>query len=371
MTADPEIRHTVLYQRHVDLGARMVPFGGWSMPVQYSGISQEHAAVRERAGLFDVSHMGQFVISGSGARAFLDFLLPGDVSGLAVGKIIYCPLCNAEGGVIDDALLYCNGDCDFILVVNAARTAVDWSWISELSEGSAGITLEDRTPASGMLAVQGPDAEKVLTDIGIEALGEIGYYTAAPRDFGGADVIVSRSGYTGEDGFEIIATSSATADIWDRLVPAGARPCGLGARDTLRTEMGYCLYGHELDESVSPLEAGIGWTLQLNKATDFVGRAPLVQQKRVGLNRRLRGVRLLEKGIPRPGHSVEGVDGQTVGKLTSGTFSPTLKQGIGLAFIDQPYGRRGDPVFVDIRGKRCSAEIVRPPFVPSRVKKEG
>ena len=298
-------------------------------------------------------------------------MLPGDVSGLTAGKIIYCPLCNAEGGVIDDVLLYCNGTGEFILVVNAARAAVDWTWISGLCRDWAGVALEDRTPASGMLAVQGPDAESLLTEIGIEALGKIGYYTAAGRDFGGVEAIVSRSGYTGEDGFEIIATCGATTDIWDQLVAAGALPCGLGSRDTLRTEMGYCLYGHELDESVSPLQAGLGWTLRLDKATDFVGKAPLVEQKRVGLGRRLRGIRLMEKGIPRPGQSVEGGDGQTVGKLTSGTFSPTLKQGIGLAFIDRPYGGRGDKVFVDIRGKRCSAEIVRPPFVPSRVKKAG
>ena len=365
---DREPTRTVLYQRHVELGARMVPFGGWSMPVQYAGISQEHETVRSGVGLFDVSHMGQFGFAGPEAGEFLDLLLPGNVRHLQAGEIIYTPICNPNGGVIDDALLYRLEDSTYKMVVNAARTGADWDWIVRALGDRTGVKLEDAGRSTGMLAVQGPDSQALLSKLGISGLADLSYYTSRRNRLDGAELLISRSGYTGEDGFEIVAGVDDTVALWDRIVEAGAKPCGLGARDTLRTEMGYCLYGRELGEQVSPLEAGIGWTIDLGKEAEFIGKRALAEQKAVGVARRLRGLRMKEKGIPRAEQQVIS-DDRVIGRVTSGTFSPSLQCGIALAFLESDRCRRGSTVYVDIRGRMCRAEVVRPPFVPSRVKR--
>ena len=368
--ADQQPDRTVLYQSHVDLGARLGPFGGWSMPIQYVGITQEHHAVRNGVGVFDVSHMGQFAVSGDGARTFLDELLPGNVLALTAGQIIYSPLCNPSGGVVDDVLLYCLDESNFLLVVNAARIATDWDWVVECGGDRADLKLDNVSDTKGMLAVQGPTAEALLQGIGVAGLECLNYFSVTKRKLEDAEFLISRSGYTGEDGFEIICEAGNAVALWESILSAGAQPCGLGARDTLRTEMGYCLYGHELNEQVTPFESGIGWTVQLDKAAAFVGKKVLRERKASRSLRRLRGLRVVDKGIPRAEQSVLSADGgDVIGRVSSGTFSPSLQRGIALAFLERDFGKRGTIVLVDIRGKMCKTEVAGLPLVPSNVKR--
>ena len=325
------MKRTPLYQIHLEEGGKMVPFGGWEMSVQYAGINQEHRMVREQAGVFDVSHMGQILVNGTRALEYLDSLVPADVARLDEGQIAYTQLCNERGGTIDDLLIYCLGRERYLLVVNASRIETDWEWIGGKCELPQ-VELENASDRMGMIALQGPDAEMVMRDLcdaDLERLKYLRYVQTIWRD-GESDNGLSRTGYTGEDGFEIICASGQAEKIWRDIRGKGVAPDGMGARDTLRLEMGYSLYGHELDETISPLEAGLGWSMDLTREVDFIGKQALLAQKKENKYRRMVGFIFADRGIPRAGYDICGEDGTVVGSVTSGTFSPTLEKGIGL-----------------------------------------
>ncbi|HCL28304.1 MAG TPA: glycine cleavage system aminomethyltransferase GcvT [Candidatus Latescibacteria bacterium] len=363
-------RPTPLRAQHQRSGARLVDFAGWELPVQFTGIQAEHRLVREQVGLFDVSHMGRLSLRGAGTEAFLDSLLPYDVQRLSPGRMAYTVMCNDSGGAIDDLAVYCLAPQDYLLVINASRATHDLSWIRDhATRTDAGdVTIVDRTPGEAMIAVQGPEAEAlVAATIGPESK-ELGFFRCLTMTTEQGEWLVSRSGYTGEDGFEIICPAAAARDLWQQLQRGGARPAGLAARDTLRLEAGLCLYGNELSEQITPLEAGLEWTLALDKETDFPGREALRLQRQKGVRRRLLGLRLLTRGIPRAQQSV--VDGaRPVGEITSGTHSPVLKQGIAMAYVDEAHADCGHRLQVVGRGGGLEAEVVELPFVPSRVKR--
>jgi len=359
---------TPLFERHRALGARMVEFGGWEMPVQYSGILDEHRAVRERAGLFDVCHMGEFRLEGPGALPFLQWLVPNDVGRLAEGQALYTQICRPDGGTLDDLIIYHLGPDHYMAVVNASTTPKDWAWFFDhLAErpDKADLTLTNISDERGLLALQGPRAQAILQPLTDTPLDEITYYHARPGGVAGIDCLISRTGYTGEDGFEMYCASDRVGDLWDALLAAGRSeglvPAGLGARDTLRLEAGYCLYGHELTEEITPLEAGLGWTIKLDKGVDFIGRAALANEKREGLRRKLVGIALRERGIPRAGCAIlrEGV---AIGELTSGGPLPTVGIAAGMGYVSPDASAPGTQGAVEIRGKAVPAEIVKLPF---------
>ncbi len=364
-TATTGLKRTPLYDEHRALGARMVEFSGWEMPVQYSGILDEHRAVRERAGLFDVSHMGEFRVEGPGALDFLQGLVPNNVGRLAVNQALYTQVLLPDGGTLDDLIIYRLGDTLYQVVVNAGTMEKDWAWFSEHAAGRDDVTLTNISGETGLIAVQGPLAERILQRLTDTPLGEIGYYHAQPGTVAGIPSLISRTGYTGEDGFELYSAWDATPRLWRSVLEAGTSegliPAGLGARDTLRLEAGYCLYEHELTEQITPLEAGLGWTVKLEKGHDFIGQQALADEKRDGLRRKLVGIELRDRGVPRAGYPVLR-DGQKVGALTSGTMSPTLNRAIGLGYVTPDVATSGTPVTVEIRGKQVAAEIVALPF---------
>lgn len=372
MTADtatsgpPEaLRRTPLYERHRALGAKMVPFNGWEMPVQYSSILEEHRAVRERAGLFDVCHMGEFVCEGPGALAFLESMVPNHVGKLELGQALYTQLCNEDGGTLDDLLIYHTTDDGYMIVVNAGTTDQDWAWLTDHAPKPDGVALINIADVTSLLALQGPRAAAILATLTSEPLGAITYYTARPGYVAEIPCRISRTGYTGEDGFELYCAHDEVVHLWDALLKAGKDegliPAGLGARDTLRLEAGYCLYGHELTPAISPLEAGLSWSVKLGKEADFIGRAALAAQKRDGLTRKLVGVKLTERGVPREGFEILR-DGQLIGVLTSGTMLPTVGIAAGMGYVAAEHAALGTTVSVDIRGKQTAAEIVPLPF---------
>jgi aminomethyltransferase len=350
---------TVLYDVHVEQGARMVDFGGWDMPVHYGSQIEEHHAVRSDAGMFDVSHMTVVDVKGAGAGSYLERLLANDVGKLTTpGKAMYTCMLNEDGGVIDDLITYYLGEGDYRVVVNAATRGKDLAWLERQAEGFE-VTITER-PDLGMIAVQGPNArEKAATclpDQHRDAAMALAPFVAARLD----DVFVARTGYTGEDGWEIILPGARAEEFWRAFAAAGIRPCGLGARDTLRLEAGMNLYGSDMDETTTPLESGLGWTVAWEpQDRQFVGRSALEAQRRGGVPRKLVGLLLEDRGVLRA-HQKVVTDGEGEGEVTSGTFSPTLSRSIGLARV--PAGA-GDTVEVDIRGKRLAARVVRPPFV--------
>lgn len=362
------LRRTPLYEEHLAEGARLVEFSGWEMPVQYRSITEEHLRVRAGVGLFDVSHMGQLYIDGPASLEFLQHLLPLDVSRLSPGMMSYTVMCADSGGVIDDLPVYRLGETAFLLVVNAARVAPDLEWIGERVARWDGVEMRDATMEKGMLAIQGPGAEEITAAILGEGVRNLGFFRSCAAGLEGEEVFVSRSGYTGEDGFEVIASPETSVEIWRRARALGAEPAGLGARDTLRTEMGYCLYGHELSEEITPLEAGLDWVLSLGKKQPFPGRDRLRALRAAGGYRRLRGVKLVEKGIPRPGYTVQDEGGRPIGTVSSGTYSPTLQRGIALAFMEPEFVGAGEEVRVDLRGKLRAAEVCELPLVPSNTR---
>src|SRR5260221_4237440 len=315
-----QLNRTPLYEQHRALGARLVEFGGWEMPVQYSGILQEHDAVRTHAGLFDVSHMGEFKVEGTGALAFLQYLVPNDVSRLAVGQALYTQLCLPDGGTIDDLLVYHLADMHYMLVVNAANIAKDFAWVQEQAKNFQDVQITDQSDTTALIALQGPAAQAILQPLTEVDLANIRYYHFAAGSVSGINCIISRTGYTGEDGFELYCAPVDVVKLWNDLLAAGKQhgllPAGLGARDTLRLEAGYCLYGHELDEQTNPLEARLGWTVKLNKG-DFIGRGALLAVKKQGPQRLLSGIELLDRGVPRGGYAIYLHD-QQIGTLTSG-----------------------------------------------------
>lgn len=364
-----ELKRTPLYRAHLAAGGRLVPFGGWEMPVQYSGINAEHRAVRSRVGVFDISHMGQIEVGGADGLAFLQYLFPGNIAQLEMGKVMYSVMCNERGGVIDDLAVYRLDEKKYLLVVNASRISADLEWVEERSTAFTAVEIGDVSLQKGMLAVQGPQAEELLADLLGNRVRAVAYYCSFQDEIDGMKIMVSRTGYTGEDGFEVICPAEQVGKMWHRIIEAGATPCGLGARDTLRTEMGYSLYGRELNEESNPLEAGLGWVLKLDKEEDFVGKQALLALQKEGKYRRRVGFKMSEKGIPRPQYSVCNEAGEQIGVVTSGTQSPTLEMGIGLARVEREARKRGTNLLIDMRGKLRRAEVVRLPFVPSRVKR--
>lgn len=357
--------HTPLYSRHRDLGARLVEFGGWDMPVSYSGILSEHRAVRQRAGLFDVSHMGEFRIEGSEALALLQSLVPNDVGKLAINQALYTQLCLPNGGTIDDLLIYRLGETDYMTVVNASTMPKDWAWFSEHAGRFGRVTMRNVSHETGLIALQGPYAQSILQTLTSTDLGSITYYHAATGVVAGIECLISRTGYTGEDGFELYSASERVGELWDAVLeagrPRGLLPAGLGARDTLRLEAGYCLYGHELTEEITPLEAGLGWTVKLNKGEDFIGRQALLDQKAQGLKRKLVGLIVRERGIPRAGYVIMRTNERT-GEVTSGTMCPTLDQAAALGYVMADAATPGTQLAVEIRERPVAAEVVALPF---------
>lgn len=360
-----ELQKTPLYKKHVALKGDLVEYGGWLMPVQYEGIITEVRQTRRKAALFDTSHMGEFLVEGPEAANFLQESLTNDIFTLKDGAIIYSPVCYPHGGTVDDILIYRYGPESYLLVVNAANAAKDWAWFSERVTG--GVTLSDLSAETALIALQGPNSESVLAALTCAPLGQLRYYHFLPEvELAGIKCTVSRTGYTGEDGFEIFCNPGKAEKLWDELREAGERrelglaPAGLGARDVLRLEASLPLYGHELGEKISPLEAGLDRFVKLNKG-DFVGRKALLRQKEEGLHRRLGGLILQERGVVREGYRV--FDGeQEIGIVSSGTFSPTLNRSIGMVFFVPGSAAPGRAVEVVIRNKPHHAQIVKTPF---------
>ena len=359
--AGAALKRTPLHDTHVALGAKMVPFAGYEMPVQYpTGITNEHKAVRERAGLFDVSHMGEFIIRGADAVKFVNHVTTNDVAALAVGQAQYSSILNERGTFEDDCLVY-RFDDHLMMVVNASNTAKDLAHISQhLDRFEASLT--DVSDDVALLALQGPKATGILQTLTSVDLAAIKYYHFAVGTVAGIpDIIISRTGYTGEDGFELYFDNAHATHIWKALIDTGeVTPAGLGCRDSLRLEMGMALYGNDIDATVTPLEAGLGWIVKLPKG-DFVGREALVRQKEQGITRKLVGFTTSERAFPRHGYPVV-VDGQASGVVCSGTLSPTLNVPIGMCYVPTAFAKPGNEVGIDIRGKIVKAEVVKTPF---------
>ncbi|MFT6440572.1 MAG: aminomethyltransferase [Salibacteraceae bacterium] len=358
------MKNTALTDKHIELGAKMVPFAGYNMPVQYTGVNQEHAHVRSAVGVFDVSHMGEFYIKGVEAEQLVQKVTSNDVSQLFDGKIQYSCLPNGKGGIVDDLLVYRISSEEFLLVVNASNIDKDWDWIS--SHNTFKATMENKSDSISLLAVQGPKTTESLQGLTDVNLAEMEYYTFKIGTFAGIDnVIISATGYTGAGGFEIYFPNENASVIWDGVFKAGASndilPIGLAARDTLRLEMGFCLYGNDIDDTTSPLEAGLGWITKLNKG-DFIDREYLVNQKETGITRRLAAFEMVDKGIPRHGYPIVDIEGNEIGVVTSGTMSPSLKKAVGLGYINVPTNKVGNDIFISIRNKSVKASVVKLPF---------
>jgi aminomethyltransferase len=357
------LKRTPLYPLYERWGAKTVEFGGWEMPVQFTSILQEHEAVRTRAGLFDVSHMGELEVTGPDAAALVQRLATNDVGRLQPGMAMYSPVCHPHGGCVDDVLVYCFAPDRYWVVVNAANTEKDYAWFRE-HVASEDVQVVNRSEEIALLALQGPLAAAVLQSLTDVSLDTLRYYRFTEGQVAGVKAVVSRTGYTGEDGFELYIASGDAPALWDALLEAGAPhgvvPCGLGARDTLRLEARLPLYGHELTDDITPLEAGLGMFVKFDKG-DFIGREALMRQKEAGVARKIIGIQVTDRGIPRAGQTVLA-DGQPVGRVTSGTMSPTLKVPIALALVDARYAEIGTPLQVDVRGKALSARVVKTPF---------
>jgi len=358
-----ELKRTPLFEEHKKLGAKIVPFAGYEMPVQYpTGIITEHKTVRERVGLFDVSHMGEFFITGRDPLGFIQYVTTNDASKLEVGQVQYSVFCQEDGTAVDDCLVYRFAD-KYMIVVNASNRDKDREWISKFAD-RFGVTVDDRSDDIGLLALQGPDAPAVLRKLTRTDLDAIEYYHFAEGSVAGIDAIISRTGYTGEDGFELYIAADRTVELWRAVLSAGEEfgilPIGLGARDSLRLEMGYMLYGNDIDDQHTPLEAGLGWVTKLDKG-DFIGRAALVAQKEAGLRQRLVGFVLKERAFPRHGYEVR-VGGEPAGVVTSGTVAPSLDQGVGMAYVPVEAAKPGTQIEVVVRNKPTAAEVVKPPF---------
>jgi aminomethyltransferase len=373
-----QLKQTPLNAAHRRIGGRMVDFGGWDMPVQYpAGTVEEHMRTRKHSGLFDVSHMGEIQVRGSDAIAFVNYLTCNDVSKLIDGQAHYSALTTTAGTVIDDLLVYRFAQDHLLLVVNAGTTEKDWDWIKSHHKDQS-VELHNVSADYCQLAIQGPDAIRILQPLTDVALDEIRYYHFREGNVDGVKAIVSRTGYTGEDGFEVYAAAAKAEALWDKILDAGkfgasegVLPCGLAARNTLRLEAGMCLYGHEIDESTTLLEANLGWICKLNKG-EFVGRERLVQQKEKGLTRRLIGFEITERGIARDGQEVL-IAGNPVGEVTSGSPAPYLKKSIGFAYVPAAFAIEGQEIQIDVRGRAVSAQIVPTPFYKRerKISREG
>ena len=361
MTTSQSLKRTPLVEVHKALGAKMVPFAGWEMPVQYpTGILAEHKAVREGVGIFDVCHMGEFEVSGPDRNAFVNRITCNDVGALEAGQVQYSALLNEQGGLIDDCTVY-RFDDKLMIVVNASNIDKDWAHVVA-HKGGANVRLRNLSDDVGLLALQGPRATALLQQVTKVPLDHIGYYRFEVGDVAGANCFISRTGYTGEDGFELYCRASDTRAIWDALAgPGKATPIGLGARDTLRLEMGYALYGNDVDDTTTALEAGLGWIVKLDKGAPFVGEHALRLQKLQGVQRRLVGFRMHGKVVPRHGFPVL-VDGAPVDTVRSGTMSPSLGYPIGTTYLPAASAKTGSRFQVEIRGEKHDAEVVKKPF---------
>jgi len=342
----------------------MVPFAGYNMPVQYSGINAEHETVRNGVGVFDVSHMGEFIIKGDHALELIQKVTSNDAAKLYDGKVQYSCLPNLEGGIVDDLLVYRIDEKTYMLVVNASNIEKDWDWISKFNTMDADMkNISDRT---SLLAVQGPKAAAALQSLTDIDLASMEYYTFKKGTFAGIDnVIVSATGYTGAGGFELYFENANAEYIWNAIFEAGKsfgiKPIGLGARDTLRLEMGFCLYGNDIDDTTSPLEAGLGWVTKFTK--EFNNSAELQQQKAEGTKRKLVGFEMIDRGIPRHDYEIVDADGNKIGRVTSGTQSPSLQKAIGMGYVDNAFAKEGTEIYISIRDNKIKAQVVKPPFI--------
>ncbi|KFZ42859.1 glycine cleavage system protein T [Anoxybacillus flavithermus] len=358
------LKRTPLFSLYAEYGAKTIDFGGWELPVQFSSIKEEHEAVRMRAGLFDVSHMGEFEVKGKDSLAFLQKMMTNDVAKLTDGHAQYTLMCDEEGGTVDDLLVYKKGDDHYLLVVNAANIEKDFAWLEAHVFGD--VELVNISNDIAQLALQGPLAEKVLQPLTTIDLSTIKFFAFVDHvNVAGVQTLVSRTGYTGEDGFELYCDAEDAPTLWRAILEAGKEegvlPCGLGARDTLRFEACLPLYGQELAKDITPIEAGLGFAVKTNKDVDFFGKEVLTKQKEEGTPRKLVGIEMIDKGIPRHGYAVY-VNNEQVGVVTTGTQSPTLKKNIGLALISTAFSALDTEVEVDVRGKRLKAKVVATPF---------
>jgi aminomethyltransferase len=361
------MKRTALFEEHVRLQGRLVDFGGWELPVQYTGVMDEHQACRTAVGLFDVSHMGEVLVEGKDAEAYLNRAVTNDVSKIAVGQAQYTAMCNERGGIVDDLVIYRLAKERFLVVVNASNTDKDFAHLQALERqfGFADLSVQNRSAEFSQIAVQGRHAAALISKVTTASLSGVKTYWFTEGKIGEFDAIIARTGYTGEDGFEIYVPWSAGPAVWRALLAAGAslgvKACGLGARDTLRLEMKYALYGHELSDETNALEAGLGWVTKLEKP-EFVGRAALMKVKEAGPSRKLVGIRLLDRGIPRQGYPIFDSSGQRIGEVTSGTQSPSLGIALGIAYIRSDLSAVGSRVMVEIRGVKIPAEVIPTPF---------
>lgn len=349
---------------HIGLGAKMAPFAGFNMPVRYSGDIDEHHAVRNSVGVFDVSHMGEFWVKGPEALNLVQWVTSNDASVLTPGKIQYSCLPNATGGIVDDLLVYCIADDEYLLVVNAGNIAKDWAWIN--SQNTFNCTIEDRSPNTCLFAVQGPLAAQAIQSLTEFDLSSLTYYTFAFCTFAGFEnVLISSTGYTGAGGFEIYMPNNEAETIWHAIFKAGEKdsikPIGLGARDTLRLEMGFCLYGNDIDDTTSPIEAGLGWITKFTK--NFVNREAIEKHKTEGADRKLVGFVLSDKGIARAHYDICNAEGEVIGQVTSGTQSPTLVQSIGMGYVPTALSKSGSEIYINVRGKLLKAAVTKLPFI--------
>ncbi|RDX03062.1 hypothetical protein UR08_05260 [Listeria kieliensis] len=355
-----ELLKTPLHPLYAKYGAKTIDFGGWDLPVQFSGIKEEHETVRTHAGVFDVSHMGEILVEGKESTEYLDKVLSNNVSKLKVGRAQYNIVCYETGGAVDDLVAYKFSDEKYLLVVNAANTEKDFNWLKE--HVTEDVKVSNVSSEYGQLAVQGPEAEKILgtlTDTDLLAIPFFGFEEDVK--VAGKKALVSRTGYTGEDGFEIYTKAEDTAEVFEALLQAGVKPIGLGARDTLRFEANFALYGQELSKDITPLEAGLNFAVKLKKDADFIGKEALIKQKEAGIPRKVVGIEMIDRGIPRTGYKVF-VDGNEIGEVTSGTQSPTLGKNLGLALVKTDFANVGQVVEVEVRNKKLQAKVVETPF---------
>lgn len=356
---------TPFTEKHIALGAKMHEFAGYNMPIEYSGIIDEHLTVCNGVGVFDVSHMGEFWVKGPNALAFLQKVTSNNVAALSPGKIQYTCFPNEEGGIVDDFLLYQYTPDKYLLVVNASNIQKDWDWCQK--HNTMGAELENASDHMAQLAIQGPKATELLQELTSINLSEIPYYTFKVGQLAGAtEVIISNTGYTGAGGFELYFYPNEAMKIWDAIFAAGEKygikPIGLGARDTLRLEMGFCLYGNDLNDTTSPIEAGLGWITKFVDGKDFINRPALEKQKNEGTTRKLIGFEMVDRGIPRQGYELVNEQGEQIGVVTSGTMSPTRKIGIGMGYVKPEYAKPGTELYLDVRGRKQKVVVVRPPF---------
>ncbi|GAA4211075.1 glycine cleavage system aminomethyltransferase GcvT [Pedobacter jeongneungensis] len=357
------MKNTALTEKHIALGAKMVPFAGYNMPVTYEGINAEHATVRNGVGVFDVSHMGEFILKGENALDLIQRVTSNDASKLYDGKVQYSCLPNQDGGIVDDLLVYKIDDKTYMLVVNASNIEKDWNWIQKFN--TEGVEMHNISDQTSLLAIQGPKAADALQSLTDVNLASMEYYTFVKGTFAGIEnVVISATGYTGAGGFEIYFENQYADQIWDAIFEAGApyniQPIGLGARDTLRLEMGFCLYGNDIDDTTSPIEAGLGWITKFSKT--FTNSEALLAQKEAGIQKKLVGFEMIDRGIPRHDYQIADAEGNIIGKVTSGTQAPSLQKAIGMGYIAKDFTKEGTEVFILIRNTPIKAKVVKFPF---------